>query len=279
MGNASRTNEVSFYYINGIEIEIDEYKEFIYYQKSADMGYALGTNNVGNCYFNGIGVEKDKYKEFIYYQKAAEMGTLSQSLILEFVTNMELVLKRTKRKQNIVEKNIDIAYEWYLKLAMTEQYTTKTKEIFHWIPYNKFENIEQIGKELKACHSLDQYLGISRDEKNKRLYKKILLKENYEAYITDLGLSKPLDEKEQEECIHRVFFTLYCTRTFSKNSYTKVSEIYSFEIIMVEMTTGQRSFNEYKFDLNLAVIICNFGLRPNLHLVLLIAMLSWQFNV
>ncbi|CAG8851731.1 9084_t:CDS:1, partial [Gigaspora margarita] len=27
----------------------------------------------------------------------------------------------------------------------------------------------------------------------------ILLKENYDAYITDLGLSKPLDEKEQRD--------------------------------------------------------------------------------
>ncbi|RIB00178.1 hypothetical protein C2G38_2130331 [Gigaspora rosea] len=30
---------------------------------------------------------------------------------------------------------------------------------------------------------------------------------------------------------------------------------------MVEMTTGQRSFNNYKFDIDLAVMICN-GLRP-----------------
>ncbi|RIB26185.1 hypothetical protein C2G38_2065597 [Gigaspora rosea] len=30
---------------------------------------------------------------------------------------------------------------------------------------------------------------------------------------------------------------------------------------MVEMTTGQRSFNNYKFNIDLAVLICN-GLRP-----------------
>ncbi|RIB09968.1 hypothetical protein C2G38_2266218 [Gigaspora rosea] len=31
---------------------------------------------------------------------------------------------------------------------------------------------------------------------------------------------------------------------------------------MAEMTTGQRPFNDYKLDDNLAVMICNFGLRP-----------------
>ncbi|RIB09967.1 hypothetical protein C2G38_2107276 [Gigaspora rosea] len=31
---------------------------------------------------------------------------------------------------------------------------------------------------------------------------------------------------------------------------------------MVEMTTRQRSFNDYKFDFDLVVMICNFGLRP-----------------
>ncbi|KAF0450386.1 kinase-like protein [Gigaspora margarita] len=47
----------------------------------------------------------------------------------------------------VVEKNIDIAFEWYLKSAITEQNTTDEKaEFFHWIPYDKFENIEEIGK-------------------------------------------------------------------------------------------------------------------------------------
>ncbi|RIB27411.1 hypothetical protein C2G38_2062088 [Gigaspora rosea] len=32
---------------------------------------------------------------------------------------------------------------------------------------------------------------------------------------------------------------------------------------MVEMTTGQKSFNDYKFDIDLAIMVCN-GLRPKL---------------
>src|SRR5260364_145122 len=83
----------------------------------------------------------------------------------------------------------------------------------------------------------------------------ILLKENYEAYITDLGLSKPLEEKEQEECIHGVL-PYIAPELFQKTPYTKASDIYSFGIIMVEMTTGKRSFNNYKFDIDLAVMVC-----------------------
>ncbi|RIB09966.1 kinase-like domain-containing protein, partial [Gigaspora rosea] len=89
----------------------------------------------------------------------------------------------------------------------------------------------------------------------------ILLKENYEAYITDLGLSKPLDEKEQEDRIHGVL-PYVAPELFQKNPYTKASDIYSFGIIMVEMTTGQRPFNDHKFDFDLVVMICDFGLRP-----------------
>ncbi|RIB25656.1 kinase-like domain-containing protein [Gigaspora rosea] len=54
--------------------EKDEYKAFIYYQKSAGMGSALGFFEVGVCYFYGIGVEKDDHKAFIYCQKSVEMG-------------------------------------------------------------------------------------------------------------------------------------------------------------------------------------------------------------
>ena len=91
----------------------------------------------------------------------------------------------------------------------------------------------------------------------------ILLKENYEAYITDLGLSKPFDEKEQDERIHGVLPYIAPELFQKKHKYTKASDIYSYGIIMVEMTTGQRSFNNYKYDIDLAAIVCN-GLRPKL---------------
>ncbi|KAF0468053.1 putative Non-specific protein-tyrosine kinase [Gigaspora margarita] len=64
------------------------------------------------------------------------------------------------RQGIIVEKNIDIAFEWYLKSAMTEQYTSRTKqEYFHWVSYNKFENTEEIGKGAFSTVFKTKYLN------------------------------------------------------------------------------------------------------------------------
>ncbi|KAF0332985.1 hypothetical protein F8M41_017785, partial [Gigaspora margarita] len=53
------------------------------------------------------------------------------------------------QKGLIVEKNIDIAFEWYLKSAITEQNTiAKKKEYFHWMPFENFENVEEIVESL-----------------------------------------------------------------------------------------------------------------------------------
>ncbi|KAF0468066.1 serine/threonine protein kinase [Gigaspora margarita] len=214
-------------------------------------------------------------------------------------------------------------------------YVEKKEEYFHWIPYDKFENTEEIGKgafstvfktkylnqygsyeevaikivkdsnknkepflkELKACHSLEQYLGISRDENTKdyilvlcyakygslsknltnifkfeweiklrvlhdilsnlyRIHSKgylhrdlhpgnILLKEKYDAYITDLGLSKPFDEKEQEEHIHGVLPYISRRNSFKK-SHTQKHQIF----IRLEL-----SWSRLQLDKGLLMII------------------------
>ncbi|RIB21570.1 kinase-like domain-containing protein [Gigaspora rosea] len=341
MGDVIGTLDVGYCYENGIGVKENKYKAFEYCKKSADMGDAMGIYTVGLYYHYGKGVIKDEREAFEYFKKSAEMG---------FADGMYRV-GEFYQKGLIVEKNIDIAFEWYLKSAITEQNTIdKKKEYFHWIPFKNFENVEVIGKgafstvfktkylnnsgsyeevaiklvkdsnknrepfikELKACHSLNQYLGISRDEKTKdyilvlsyakygslsknltdifkfewklklkmlhdiisnlnRIHSKeylhrdihpgnILLKEDYKAYITDLDLSKPFDEKEQKERIHGVL-SYIAPELFQKQPYTQASDIYSFGIIMVEITTGQRPFNNYKFDNDLVIKICN-GLRP-----------------
>src|SRR5260364_173806 len=117
---------------------------------------------------------------------------------------------------------------------------------------------------LKILH--DIISNLDRIHSKKYLHRdihpgNILLKEDYEAYITDLSLSKPLDEKQQEERIHGVL-PYIAPELFQKKPYTEASDIYSFGIIMVEMTTGQRPFNYCKFNFDLVLRICN-GLRPN----------------
>ncbi len=47
------------------------------------------------------------------------------------------------------------------------------------------------------------------------------------------------------------------------NPYTKAADIYSFGIIMWEMTCGIPAFNNMPHDFNLSLNICQ-GLRPNI---------------
>ena len=46
-----------------------------------------------------------------------------------------------------------------------------------------------------------------------------------------------------------------------EQQFTQEADIYRFGIIITEMSNGQRPFDGYKFDIKLAVQICN-GLQP-----------------
>ncbi|KAF0458453.1 HCP-like protein [Gigaspora margarita] len=110
------------------------YTNSVYHENSINLDlYDLGYN-----YQRGIGVEKDEHKAFNYYQKSAKMAEMRHADGMYYAGEFY-------RQGIVVEKNMDIAFEWYLKSATTEQNTQK-EEFFHWIPYDKFENIEEIGK-------------------------------------------------------------------------------------------------------------------------------------
>ncbi|RIB05840.1 kinase-like domain-containing protein [Gigaspora rosea] len=311
MGNVKRIKETGSCYHYGTGVEKNRYKAFKYYQKCVDMGDALGANSAGVCYASGVGVKENKYRALEYYKKSTDMGLAMGTynmVIKDECKAFEYYKKSAEmgyargiyrvgefyQKGLTIEKSIDIVFEWYLKSAITGQCPSKGafSAVFKTKYLNNSGSYEEVAiKLLKACHSLNQYLGISRDAKtkdyilvlsyakygslsknlanilkfkwkiklkilhniisnldhihsNKYLHQdihsgNILLKEDYEAYITDLGLSKPLDEKEQDD----------------------PSDIYSFGIIKVEITTGQRPFNYYKFDKDLIIEICE-GLRP-----------------
>ncbi|RIB25095.1 kinase-like domain-containing protein [Gigaspora rosea] len=96
-----------------------------------------------------------------------------------------------------VEKNIDIAFEWKYQEMNNDR--IHSKEYLH-----------------RVLHPGN-----------------ILLKEHYKAYITDLGLSKPFNEKEKEKHIHGVL-PYIAPELFQKQPYTQASDIYSFGIIMIE---------------------------------------------
>ncbi|KAF0497054.1 calmodulin-dependent protein kinase [Gigaspora margarita] len=107
MGDADGTSNLGYCYQNGIGIEKDEYKVYIYYKKFAEIGNIVRIYNVGYCYNKGIGIEKDKNKAFIYYQKSAKMGNTNGTYNIGYCYHYGVG----------VEKNKHNAFIYYQKSA------------------------------------------------------------------------------------------------------------------------------------------------------------------
>ncbi|RIB26661.1 kinase-like domain-containing protein [Gigaspora rosea] len=81
------------------------------------------------------------------------------------------------------------------------------------------------------------------------------------SYVSDLGLSKKKDENSEDDDIYGVMPYVAPEILLGKQQFTQAADIYGLGIVMAEITTGQRPFDGYKFDGDLAIKICN-GLRP-----------------
>ncbi|CAG8775024.1 15055_t:CDS:1, partial [Racocetra fulgida] len=71
----------------------------------------------------------------------------------------------------------------------------------------------------------------------------------------DLDSSISCDEK-QDGHIYGVLPYL-APEVLKGEQFTQVADIYSFGIIMIEILTGRRPFDGYKFDAELAAMICH----------------------
>src|SRR5689334_7548588 len=81
-----------------------------------------------------------------------------------------------------------------------------------------------------------------------------------ECKITDLGLSKPVDEVEKGGTIYgRMPYV--APEVLNGKSYTQTSDVYSLGMIMYEILTGRPPFANVEHDINLALTICQ-GIRP-----------------
>ncbi|RIB10239.1 kinase-like domain-containing protein [Gigaspora rosea] len=110
-----------------------------------------------------------------------------------------------------------------------------------------------LGSKLKV-YGLTQNTETNEYMMNKGISKSM------QSYITDLGLSKNINKNDSEDCIYGVI-PYVAPEVLSGQKITKASDIYGFGVIMSEMSTGQRPFDGYQFDDELAVKICT-GLRP-----------------
>ncbi|POG73713.1 kinase-like domain-containing protein [Rhizophagus irregularis DAOM 181602=DAOM 197198] len=93
----------------------------------------------------------------------------------------------------------------------------------------------------------------------------ILMSDNYEAYIIDLGLCKPINDSLQAENETNYGVLPYMAPEILKNDpYTSARDIYSFSMIMWEFTSGVPPFSNKVYDnCQLILDICN-GERPEI---------------
>ncbi|GET50844.1 kinase-like domain-containing protein [Rhizophagus irregularis DAOM 181602=DAOM 197198] len=111
----------------------------------------------------------------------------------------------------------------------------------HWITHG-----------LKSLHELGYF--------HKDFHSGNILQVDYETYISDFGLSGPSNKQKSDDKICGVL-PYIAPEVLNEEPYSLSSDIYSFGIIMVELSSGKPPFHKIKHDITLALEICN-GLRP-----------------
>src|SRR5437016_6280264 len=78
--------------------------------------------------------------------------------------------------------------------------------------------------------------------------------------ISDFGLSGPANEQKSDDKVYGVLAYI-APEVLNGEAYTSSSDIYSFGVVMAELSSGKPPFYNKKHNLSLALAICN-GLRP-----------------
>ncbi|EXX53030.1 Cdc15p [Rhizophagus irregularis DAOM 197198w] len=106
---------------------------------------------------------------------------------------------------------------------------------------------------LKHLHELGYF--------HKDLHSGNILQIDYESHISDFGLSGPSNKQKSDDKICGVL-PYIAPEVLNGEPYTLSSDIYSFGVIMTELSSGIPPFHKREHDATLALEICN-GLRPN----------------
>ncbi|GBC09934.1 hypothetical protein RclHR1_09210003 [Rhizophagus clarus] len=92
----------------------------------------------------------------------------------------------------------------------------------------------------------------------------ILISDNYETYIIDLGLCRLVEDLSQDKTNKNYGVLPFMAPEVLRNkSYIPASDIYSFSMIMWEFTSGIPPFHNEIHDHQLALSICK-GKRPEI---------------
>ncbi|CAI2180895.1 10583_t:CDS:10, partial [Funneliformis geosporum] len=122
-------------------------------------------------------------------------------------------------------------------------------------PDDKYRNLYFVARSLSALHDCGLVHGDFHSGN-------LLLWDHKSMYISDFGLSRPADKPNKSNEVYGVL-PYIAPEVLRGKPYTIAADIYSFGIIMWEMTSGIPAFNDVPHDYNLALKICR-GERPNI---------------
>jgi len=131
---------------------------------------------------------------------------------------------------------------------------------------NDYDKLD-IGYKLSQLLTIAKALNSIHDKNliHQDLHSGNILKDNYYSYITDLGLSRPVDEQDKGK-IYGVL-PYIAPEVLRGQPYTPVADIYSFGIIAYEILTGLPPYYNAPHNEFLGLKICE-GLRPKFNIKL-----------
>ena len=116
--------------------------------------------------------------------------------------------------------------------------------------YKKLEILHNVIDNLECIHSKN-YI-------HKDLHSGNVLHFDHYVKITDFGLSQSINDSNSNVC---GVLPYIAPEVLNGKPYTFKSDIYSFGIIMIEVSTRKPPYVNVSHDESLALVICN-GLRP-----------------
>ena len=139
LGYATAMNAIGYMYNWGEGVEQNYAKAMEWYIKSANLGNSNAMANIGWLYFNGNGVEQDYTKVLEWYTKAADLGNVNA------MSNIGWLYEDGMG----VEQDYAKAFEWYTKAADLGD-TTSMRNVGYY--YENGLGVEQDSKKAQEWY-------------------------------------------------------------------------------------------------------------------------------
>ncbi|RIB02870.1 kinase-like domain-containing protein, partial [Gigaspora rosea] len=227
----------------------------------------VGKGGFGSVYkatwLDGIRkIDDDNYKRTREASSTVALKTLSDGSLKEFENHMKCILNNNYRLKiyGLTQSSKNNKYFIVLQYVDNGNLHKFLKTNFQEVNWKtKLKLLLDISKDLYWIH----YAGyIHADFHSGNILQDKGISTTLQSYIADLGLSKKTNENGSEGEIYGVM-PYVAPEVLLGEKLTEAADIYSFGVIMSEMSTGQRPFDGHKFNAKLGADICK-GLRPEL---------------